>query len=219
MLPKELKRRSQRLLVELNESLEDKELFRQISHCVVELRKAASSGGAGLSACWGKEAELKDVKDRLAQAEEKVKGLQTDLDKSEAYATRLAEKMIQIPLPEPFERFRVYSMTYRSVDALTLARAIVESIADPLPLRRLSRASDLYLMLFPEGDGLVGFLLTKAQFTAMTPNHIDPERAMEIMNEVANSVVPESNRQQRYIDRAITKVLAESEQVPPTQSA
>ena len=125
MLTKELKRRSQRLLVELNESLEDKDLFKQISHCMVELRKAGSSSCVVDTSNWAKEAELKDTKCCLMQAEDEIKALRTELEHNKAYVSQLAEKIHLILLPKPFEHFRVFSMTNRPVDALTIARAMV----------------------------------------------------------------------------------------------
>ncbi len=213
MLTKELKRRSQRLLVELNESLEDKDLFKQISHCMVELRKAGSSSRVVDSSNWAKEAELKDTKCRLMQAEDKIRALRTELEHNKAYVSQLAEKIHLILLPKPFEHFRVFSMTNRPVDALTIARAMVKSLNDPVPLRRISMASDLYIMVLPENDGLIGLLLTKAQFTAMTPDHIDPDQAMAIMREAVKSLGPDSDYQQGRdaTEKAKRKVLAMTE--------
>ena len=92
MLTKELKRRSQRLLVEFNESLEDKDLFKQIFHCMVELRKAGSSSCVVDTSNWAKEAELKDTKCCLMQAEDEIKALRTELEHNKAVCKPISRK-------------------------------------------------------------------------------------------------------------------------------
>ena len=74
-------------------------------------------------------------------------------------------------------------------------------------------ASDLYIMVLPENDGLIGLLLTKAQFTAMTPDHIDADQAMAIMREAVKSLGPDSDYQQGRdaAEKAKRKVLAMAE--------
>ena len=64
-------------------------------------------------------------------------------------------------------------------------------------------------MVLPENDGLIGLLMTKAQFTAMTPDHIDADQAIAIMREAVKSLGPDSDYQQGRdaAEKAKRKVL------------